>query len=154
MSWKFWQRKPRIEFELESEVIPTSTLFRWFLYDIGVDNPNKFIEAAGFNPISEEAEEMELKDSSIRLTEVLPYKAFIAAMAAINGEIMAETLTNILLRNGVIHDEVSAEEEKATLMEVYEQVSLSALVPAFAAALHMGIVINPGTLVTEGEYEF
>ncbi len=149
MNWKFWE-KP-IETYQEITDVPTSTLFRWFLYDLQVDKPNQFATAAGFTPISKEGEEMEQKESLVRLERVLPYMDFISLMSTINGEVLAETLTHVLRKYNLIDDTVKLEEEKEIMAELYTQVSASVLIPAFSAALQLGIIINPGNFVS-GEY--
>jgi hypothetical protein len=149
VNWKFWE-KP-IETYQEITDVPTSTLFRWFLYDLQVDKPNQFATAAGFTPISKEGEEMEQKESLVRLERVLPYMDFISLMSTINGEVLAETLTHVLRKYNLIDDTVKLEEEKEIMAELYTQVSASVLIPAFSAALQLGIIINPGNFVS-GEY--
>jgi hypothetical protein len=150
MSWKFWEKKKNpLEILIESSTVPTSTLFRWALYDLGVDAPNKFAEAAGFTPISEEGDELERKESEERLQAVYPYRSFIALMAGISGEILAETFTNLMSKHGLVDGEEAAELEKELMSEIYEQVSISALVPAFSAALDLGIIVNPGTFTED-----
>ena len=149
MNWKFWERP--IETYQEITDVPTSTLFRWFLYDLQVDKPNQFATAAGFTPISKEGEEMEQKESLVRLERVLPYMDFISLMSTINGEVLAETLTHVLRKYNLIDDTVKLEEEKEIMAELYTQVSASVLIPAFSAALQLGIIVNPGNFVS-GEY--
>ena len=149
MNWKFWERP--IETYQEITDVPTSTLFRWFLYDLQVDKPNQFATAAGFTPISKEGEEMEQRESLVRLERVLPYMDFISLMSTINGEVLAETLTHVLRKYNLIDDTVKLEEEKEIMAELYTQVSASVLIPAFSAALQLGIIINPGNFVS-GEY--
>jgi hypothetical protein len=121
------------------------------LYDLQVDKPNQFATAAGFTPISKEGEEMEQKESLVRLERVLPYMDFISLMSTINGEVLAETLTHVLRKYNLIDDTVKLEEEKEIMAELYTQVSASVLIPAFSAALQLGIIINPGNFVS-GEY--
>lgn len=154
MNWKFWGKKENpLEILIESSTVPTSTLFRWALYDLGVPNPNKFAEAAGFTPISEEGDELERKESETRLEAVYAYRSFISLLAGINGEILAETFTNMLSKHGLMEGLEELESEKELMSEIYEQLSISALVPAFSAALALGIIINPGTFTEEMEYE-
>jgi hypothetical protein len=151
MNWTFWRKEP--EFTVETSEVPTSTLFRWALYDLGVDTPNKFAEAVGFTPISEEGEEMEYQDSIARLTNLTPYAGFIDTMATINAEILAETFAGVLRKYNLIDDAMSIEDEKALMLGLYKHISISALVPAFSSALKLGILVNPGMYITEGYYE-
>jgi hypothetical protein len=148
----FWKPKP--ELMIETTEVPTSTLFRWALYDLGVDTPNAFAEAAGFTPISAEGEEMERRDSELRLHSVEPYASFIDTLAKINGEILAETFASVLKKYNLIDDELTVESEKEVMAELYTHISISALVPALSAALKLGILVNPGTYVTDGDYDY
>ena len=146
MNWKFWKRdEPLFEFVIDSKEIPTSTLFRWFCYDSGVEVPNKIAEAVGFNPISSEGEEMELKESIIRLRRVEPYKDFIDMMSTIAGEVMTKSMKEIMN-----NDEMLSEEDQEIMSDVYTKLATLALVPAFSAALELGLVTNPGMYVDSG----
>lgn len=149
MNWKFWNKEP--EMELEITDVPTSTLFRWFLYDTKIPTPNKFAEAAGFVPISAEGEEMERRESDERLLNVVPYMDFIELMANINGEVLSETFASVLRRYNLLGPEMSIEDEKDVMCELYTQISASALIPAISAALQLGILVNPGSFVS-GDY--
>lgn len=150
MSWKFW-KKNEPEYYVETQDIPATTLYRWFLYDLGIENPNKYADSAGFSPVSPEGDEFERRESLERLLQVIPYKPFIEMMAAFNGEILSKTLTNILKDNNLVDDEFSLESDMHTMAELYTKVSASVLVPAFAAALELGILVNPG-MYTDGDF--
>jgi hypothetical protein len=146
VNWKFWAKDP--EMELEITDVPTSTLFRWFLYDTRVSTPNKFAEAAGFVPISDEGEEMERRESDVRLLNVIPYMDFIELMANITGEVLAETFAGVLRKYGLVESDLSIEDEKELMCELYTQISASALIPSFSAALQLGIIVNPSSFVS------
>jgi hypothetical protein len=154
VSWKFWQRDSDPDFIVETTNVPASTLYRWALYDLHVKNPNAFAEAAGFIPVSEEGDDMERKDSQKRLLAVEPYVGFIETMSTITGEILSETLRNVLREYSIIDDSISDEDEKKIMAEVYTHLSISVLVPALSAALKLGILVNPGMFITEGIYDY
>ena len=149
MSWKFWQKDPEPQYIIESTNVPTSTLFRWALYDLGIDTPNRFAEAAGFIPISDEAEEMERRDSHLRLDRLEPYIGFIDTMANITAEILSESFASVLRKYNLVDESMTIEQEKKALAELYNQISLSALIPTLSAGLKLGIIENPGTFTTE-----
>lgn len=149
MNWKFWQKKNEPEIIIESQSVPTSMLFRWALYDLGIDTPNRFSEAAGFVPISDEGEEMEKRDSKIRLDNLEPYVGFIDTMAYITAEILSESFAGILRKYNLVDDSMSIDQEKKALAELYHQIAISALVPTLSAGLNLGIIVNPGTFTTE-----
>lgn len=156
MNWKFWKKEEVEEVDeyiIDVSSIPTSTLVRWALYDTGISNPNKYAEALGFNPISKEGEEMELRESQARLEKLEPYIDFIDMLSSINGEILAETFSGIMSKLGVSISDEDMIEGRELMSELYAGISLSCIVPAFSAALHLGIIVNPGAYVTEVEDE-
>ena len=156
MSWKFWDKKETNEsdnFVVDTEVLPLSTLFRWFCYDTGVSNTNEFAEAFGLNPISQEGEDMELGESADRLEKVIPYLSFLNVMSDINAMILVKTMSDVLLKKGLV-DEDSLENSQEDLLEIYTTITLGALVGSFSSALALGIVVNPGSFTSEAEDEF
>lgn len=156
MNWKFWNKKtaPDDLYSIETTDVPTSTLFRWFLYDTGMDNPNKFATSAGFNPISDEGEELELQDSIERLRRVVPLKSFIRLMSNITGDVLAESMMGSMTKAGLLDDTKDLENEKEALTEICMGIAMSSLVPAFAAALELGLIVNPGAFTAGDSYEF
>ena len=156
MSWKFWDKKETNEsdnFVVDTEVLPLSTLFRWFCYDTGVSNTNEFAEAFGLNTISQEGEDMELGESADRLEKVIPYLSFLNVMSDINAMILVKTMSDVLLKKGLV-DEDSLENSQEDLLEIYTTITLGALVGSFSSALALGIVVNPGSFTSEAEDEF
>ena len=158
MNWKFWKREEEfedLEFELASETLPISTLFRWYCYDTGVKNPNRFAEDFGMHPISAEGEDFERQESESRLEGLIPYMPFLNVMSDINAMVLSQTLTNILIEHDLV-DESVLEEEQDIMEEIYKSISFSSLAAAFSAGLSLGIIINPGSFITAeaDEYEF
>ena len=104
MNWKFWEKQEPI-WEVDTTEVPATTLYRWFLYDSGIEDPNKYAITAGFSPVSDEGDEMERKESLERLLRVMPYKAFVDMMSAMNGQVLAETLTETLQTDGLLEND-------------------------------------------------
>jgi len=148
MSWMFW-KKDDPEYVLETTDVPTSTLLRWYLYDSAVPNPNKHAQSLGFLPISEEGEEMELRESQERLSALDPYVDFLALMSDIAGQTLTETFTDFLSALGVESSGLDKDEEREVMSDLYTSIAVSVLVPAFSAALKLGIVVDPGTFHME-----
>jgi hypothetical protein len=144
----FWRKQPQPEFFIESTDIPTSTLFRWALYDMGVENPNQFAEAAGFTPISEEGEEFEERESFGRLTQVYPYKGFIDIMSMIHGEILAETFAAVLRKYNLQVPDMSLDEEKDAMSELYASLSATSMLVMLSAGLELGILTSPDHFIS------
>lgn len=156
MNWKFWNKETEPEelYDIKTTEVPTSTLFRWFLYDTGMDNPNKFAEAAGFTPISDEGEELELEDSVERLRRVVPLRSFIHLMSNITGDVLAESMMGSMTKAGLLDETNDLGDEKEALTDICMGIALSTLVPAFSAALELGLIVNPGAFTTGDSHEF
>jgi len=152
VNWKFWKRFEEPGFYIETKAVPTSTLVRWYLYDTKVKHPNKRAEALGFNPISAEGEEMEIKESQNRLKNLEPYENFLAMFSDISGLVTAESFSEQIKFFGIsMPEDIDEDEAKKQIADMFTNIALSCLVPAFSAALQLGIVVNPGTFVTEVE---
>lgn len=153
MKWKFWE-KNEPEFFIDTADVPAITLLRWALYDTGIPNPNEYALALGFTPISKEGEEMEMRESRARMARLDPYIDFIELASSINGEILAETFSSVLNKLDIDVSDKDLVEGREMLSELYAGVALSCIIPAFSAALHLGIMVNPGAYVTEADDEF
>lgn len=149
MNWKFWKKNNEETADHAPVMVPSSTLFRWALYDLGIENPNKFAEAAGFTPISEEVEFMELQESNKRLSALDPYKSFISMMANITAEILTETSANLLGKEMFENTGIPQDVQEDLLFDMYLKISAMSLLPAVSAALDLGIMVNPGAYTTD-----
>lgn len=159
MNWKFWKKDKTtsVEVFIDSKEIPSSTLFRWFLYDSGVDVPNKIASAAGYTPVSDEGDELERRESRERLRRVRPFESFIDMLSSITGQVLAETLDNLLDDSESSFNDLTEEQQetqKQIMTILYTKVAEVALIPAFAAALELGLVVNPGTFTGELEGDY
>lgn len=151
VNWKFWSKnnKNEIEFSMDSDIIPISTLFRWYCYDTGVGNPNQFSKDFGINPISAEGEEMEKRDSVARMENIIPYVDFLNVIADINAAVLMQTLSNVLKKHGLLSDDPMSKDEHDLTEDMYKHVSFGALLSAFSSGLSLGIIANPGAFVGE-----
>lgn len=151
MNWKFWEspnKEPK--FYIDTNEVPTSTLLRWFLYDSGSKDPNKRAKALGFTPISEEGEEMEKRESRERLEKLNPYIGFISMISDISGQVTAEMFAENAFKLGLnAPDDLDEDEVKEHLSDLFTSFAVTCLVPAFSAAIQLGILVNPGTVFTE-----
>lgn len=148
MSWKFWKSNDK-SFIVDTAVVPTSTLFRWALFDLNIETPNDFAKTNGFTPISDEGAELELKDSDKRLSHLIAYKDFISTMATINAEISTHSHFSAMVDSDLFGDNFPLDEAKDHISELYQSISTSAIISTLAAALSLGIIVNPGTYITE-----
>jgi len=149
MNWKFWEKNNEDFKGFEPVVVPSSTLFRWALYDLGIENPNRFAEAAGFTPISEEVESMEVQESAKRLAAIAPYKSFISMMIHVTAEILTETSSTLFGSQLLEATGISQDEQVEILFDMYAHIASATLLPALSAALDLGIIVNPGAFTTD-----
>ena len=141
--WHFWRRKKsEPEFELHSETLPLSTLFRWYCYDLQVENPNRFSDAYGLTPISSEGEEMEKRDSYLRMLRVVPFFPYLETIAEINAMVLSENQNQALLKmfkeNGLPEKDI--DEIMPNVMDIYKGITMSGLISAFSSAIQLGLV--------------
>jgi hypothetical protein len=121
--------------------VPSSTIFRWYLYDTAISDHKVIAELMGLTPISEEGEVKELEDSVERLDKLSFILPFINAMADVSSNFMtAVHLTEAKKSNDV---EVTDEDTEA-MLSVYRLVALSTLVGSLSIALTLGLVQPSG----------
>ena len=141
MKWKFWASKKNqaVSEELQRALLPMSTLFRWYCYDVDHQNPNEIGSFFGLSPISDEVEEMEKKDSDERVMKIAYILPLLKAVADINGTVLARDKAF----NAVSELEIDNDKKQQVLQIMAENlsmVSISALIPAFAAAFSLGFI--------------
>lgn len=143
MNWKFWKRREEtVKYRVETQEVSLPSLARWYLYDTEVVSPNKIAQKLGLLPTSAEGEAAEEEASELRKFRVFPYGAFISAMADINARVM------VAVNDGLAPDMSPDDREKLeeVLRELYSNISFMAIYSAFAAALEIGIIANPGVV--------
>lgn len=149
MRWKFWGKKPRTS-RFNSpvvDVIPMASLFRWYCYDLDVDDVHDLSLKLGMTPISKEAEEFELKASNERMEEVRSLFHFLDAVAQINTNVMVES--NREMVQGMPLDDEQKEKLMAMFTANFYVISISAVVSAFSSALALDLV-HKGPIVAAG----
>jgi hypothetical protein len=145
-----WFRKKKHEIGIETSEVPMTTLFRWFLYDTGLDDANKLSELVGLNRVSEEGDAKEQEDSDLRLSNLyhlLPYIDAISDMTA---------NTFVALQEGKGSDGLTDEETESSRI-IYKAVSMSSLIGALSIGLHIGVlesdVVGGGKVEMEMDLE-
>lgn len=141
MSW-FKRKKP--EFDIITNDVPMSTVYRWYLYDTSLtDDVNDVAEIIGLSRISEEGEAKELEDSERRMEMAAPLFPFLESMA----ELSAHVMSALHAKEMVEENPDSSEEEDAETSEilasmhnVYKAVALSTLIGTLSGALELGII--------------
>lgn len=142
MKW-FRKRKKKPEFQFsinESNIVPLTTLARWYLYDTDLEEPNKVAHRLGMSVVSEEGNEKELQDSDKRIDRILSLYPFIGAIADINARAVAATQIMHMEDYNGGPDIVDSE---AMISELYRVIGHAAITSAFSTAVELGIVRLP-----------
>lgn len=135
-----FRRNKKEEFEVATQEIPLTTVYRWYLYDTElVEDINDLAEMIGLSRISEEGERKEQEDSEERIKAIAPVFPFLEAIS----DVSAKTLVAIHLAE-VLNSEdltdIELEERGDSMMSVYKSVALSTLMGAFSIGLHLGMI--------------
>ena len=155
MNW-FSRKFSKNRYQIKKEEIPFSTITRWSLYDLSVEEPNEIAVTLGLNPVSEEGNQKEEDDSSIRLAELDVLLPFMDIISELNAKIIVAVQRRDMLKEGLIEDEELGDEEIMHMTEFYKSIGFSALVTAFSAGINLDIIhasaIGTGETYKE-EYE-
>jgi hypothetical protein len=136
-----FRRKKKDEFEVDTQEVPLSTVYRWYLYDTElVENVNDLAEMVGLSRISEEGESKEEEDSKARVTAIAPLFPFLEAIADVSAKsLVALHLAEVLNSEDELDDH-DLEHQGDAMMAVYKAVALSTLMGAFSISLHLGMI--------------
>lgn len=128
----------------EIEKVPVSTLFRWFLYDMGEDSPNQFASTFSIATVSEEGDQKEREESDKRTERLNPLLDFFNLYASMNAQYIYETQKADFLDMPDISPE-DAEKESSVFKTFYSNISFDAVMGTFSAALELGLIRLNGT---------
>jgi hypothetical protein len=137
VKWKFW-KKPNAEVIVHHTALPLSTLFRWYCYDLGIDDIHDLTLQLGLTPISEDAAQREEEDSVVRVARVAEILPFLDIMAQLNSTIATQRQTEMFDDAGI--DKKQQEIMLDMLAANFYALSLSALVSTFSAALELDLI--------------
>jgi hypothetical protein len=136
VSWfsEFFSKKS----ETQHQEIPFSTITRWSLYDLMLDNPNKVAVDLGLNPVSDEGHDKEREDSDGRLSNVQPLLPFIE----VTSELTARILSSVQLSEiDALGESVDLDQDDIDVMiAFFKSVALSSLIVAFSSALQLDMI--------------
>jgi hypothetical protein len=135
------------EVTLESIELPMSTLARWYLYDMQIENPEVIASDLGLVNISEEGSEKERQDSDDRIAMLSGVSEFAEMMAEINASVIGAVKSRIVeecISNGTLELDEEELELLYDQMELTDDLSHSIGLSAIMATLSIGI--NTGLL--------
>ena len=139
MNWKFWARRKRTNKALSKPIeMSLSSLLRWYCYDVGISDVRALMSNFGLIPISEEAEELEMRESNVRLAAVKDLVPFISVYAEISSYVMAEQQRSLIEKT--VEDPEHREKLTKMILGNFYALSLQVLVSAFASSVALDLV--------------
>jgi hypothetical protein len=121
----------------QNNIIPLTTLARWYLYDTDLEEPNKVASRLGMTLVSDEGNEKEMQDSDKRIDNIFSLYPFIGAIADINAKAVAATQIMHMEENSGGSD---LQDSEAIISELYRVIGHAAITSAFSTAVELGIV--------------
>lgn len=128
--------KKRKKDTVDRRDVPVSTILRWVMYDVGLDDDIEITKLIGLTPVSAEGNEKELEDSEDRLYSVKELLPFIELM----GELSSKLVTAVHARHADEGEEPPTEEELESLQVLNKSMAMISLVSAFSIATHLGLI--------------
>ena len=146
MSWfsKFFKGgRDDFDFNFSDQEFPSSTLLRWFIYDVGVSDENALAEYLGLTRVSDEGEAKEREDSDYRLVAIKDLFPYIDYISTISADVVTAAQLKVLKESPIVQDpEVKKELENDldTMREIYRSVAATTLLGAIAIAVRLGVL--------------
>lgn len=130
--------------EHRSDRIPVSMLFRWYMYDMDVKNPNKLGKVFNLSPVSEEGDEKERQDGTARIARIKPLVPFLNLYSNMNAQYVYETQRKALLKMPGMTEEI-LETQADEIQKFYQNLTFAGLLTAFSAAAELELIDLNGT---------
>ena len=146
----WFKREKEEQYVIESTTIPLTTLVRWYLYDMQIEDPESIAAELGINSISEEGAEKERQDSDERMLPISMFTDYAAMVADINAQASA-VIKERGLKDALKEDLVELDEEEIQIIEeyaeasyeVFQQIGFTAIMSALSIAFSTGLLL-PG----------
>lgn len=132
MRWFKRKRKPVI---VTTEV-PLSTMVRWMLYDIGVNDDIDLTKMVGLMPVSKEGDDKETEDSEDRLSAVYDIFPFLDMISGMTANVLAALHCKDIKSNDVDFNE----DDLNTLTSLYKTIAVSSLITSISTGVHLGLL--------------
>lgn len=133
---------PEYEDEMVNAV-PLSTLFRWYMYDVGIKNPNEFVDVYDLTAVSKEGDEKERQESDVRTDAISDLSPFLNLYANMNADYIFETQRITLVEEQEI-DEETLQAQESAIKSFYRNITYAGLVATISAAVELGLLSTSG----------
>lgn len=147
--WPFKSERPSDDDDdWVTKAVPITTLARWYMYDLDVEDTNKLAVQLDLTPVSEEGDEKERQDSDVRINRINALMPFFYTLADINAKVV------FAVQKSSLPEEVSSmvdpnSPEAEQLFRFYSSMSFAAILSAFSSAAELGLVDLSGRFVTK-----
>ena len=136
MSWFKSKFGKDYEPEIVANDIPISTLFRWYLYDTGLADPNDLAELVGLSKVSEEGDSKEREESALRIAGMVDVFPFLDTIS----DFAAETMVAMQqIRSKAIGEDWD-EDDVHMHRVVFKAAAMSALIGTFSIGNSLGLI--------------
>ena len=132
----------------EDKAVPLSTLARWYMYDMDVQDANKLAVALDLTPVSEEGDEKERQDSDDRIDRISGLIPFFNTMANINAEAVFQVQRQELPPE-MKEMLANPTPELMQLVKFYEGLSFAAILSSFSSAAELGLIKLTGNVLSK-----
>lgn len=130
-----------------TKAVPISTLARWYMYDMDVEDTNKLAVSLDLTPVSPEGDEKERQDSDVRVEHISPLMPFFYTLADINANVVLNVQkANLPEEMRGVFD--GSPEELHHLYNFYRSMSFAAILSSFSSAAELGLIDLSGRFVT------
>ena len=146
MSWfsKFFGKdEDGFDFEFSTSEFPSSTLLRWFIYDVGVGDENALAEFLGLTRVSDEGNTKEQEDSDNRLIEIKELFPYIDYISTVSSDVITAAQLKILRESSETKSpELQAELENDLniMRDIYKSVAATTLLGSISIGVRLGVL--------------
>lgn len=158
MNWfsKFFKKDDDDDFDFVSDEFPSSTLLRWFIYDVGVGDENALAEYLGLTRVSDEGNTKEQEDSDNRLVEIKEVFPYIDYISTLSSDVITAAQLKILKESPAIHGpevQKELEDDLKIMREIYKSVAATTLLGAISIGVRLGVLEQGGVALEEIDLE-
>jgi hypothetical protein len=153
---KFFKKDNDDNFDFVSDEFPSSTLLRWFIYDVGVGDENALAEHLGLTRVSDEGNTKEQEDSDNRLVEIKEIFPYIDYISTISSDVITAAQLKVLKESPVTHSpelQKELEDDLQIMREIYRSVAATTLLGAISIGVRLGVLEQGGVALEEIDLE-
>ena len=149
MNWftRLFKKDVEQELSVHTQQVPMSTIYRWYLYDTHLGDPNELADLIGLNRVSAEGDDKEKQESAARTQTILPLLPYLELIA----DASVDTLLGLQeLKSRKDPNLAISEQDVEESKLVYKAIAMSTLIGAVSIGSHLGLISVDGFNVNTG----